>query len=124
MSPGRIRVVVCDDSAAMRFLVRETLALSETVEIVAEAEDGVDALELLRRHRPDVVLLDLSMPRQDGWETLPLLRTEFPGMRVVVLSGLDDGLAGRRAIELGADRYVQKGIDPDALVAIVEELGA
>jgi DNA-binding NarL/FixJ family response regulator len=124
MSRGLIRVVVCDDSAAMRFLVRETLALSETVEIVGEAEVGVAALQQLRLHRPDVVLLDLSMPRQDGWETLPLLRTEFPGMRVVVLSGLEDGLAGRRAIELGADRYVQKGIDPDALVAIVEELGA
>jgi DNA-binding NarL/FixJ family response regulator len=124
MSPGPIRVVVCDDSATMRFLVRETLALSDAVEVVGEADDGIAALEQLRLHHPDVVLLDLSMPRQDGWETLPLLRSEFPAMRVVVLSGLDDRLAGRRALDLGADRYVQKGIDPDALIAIVEELGA
>ncbi len=118
-----IRVVVCDDDPALRFLVRETLALSSTVDVVAEAADGVEALEQLRLHRPDVVLLDLNMPRQDGLETLPLLRSEFPTLRVVVLSGLDDHLASAQALELGADRYVQKGVDPDALIAIVEELG-
>jgi two-component system, NarL family, nitrate/nitrite response regulator NarL len=81
-------------------------------------------LEQMRQHQPDVVLLDLNMPRQDGLETLPLLRTEFPATRVVVLSALDDGVASGRALELGADRYVQKGVDPDDLIAIVEELGA
>ena len=70
------------------------------------------------------MLLDVNMPRQDGMETLPLLRDEFPATRVVVLSGLDDGLVGAKAIELGADRYVQKGVDPDTLIGIVEELGA
>jgi two-component system response regulator YesN len=64
------------------------------------------------------------MPRQDGLETLPLLRDEFPAMRVVVLSGFDDGLVGEQVLELGADRYVQKGVDPDTLIGIVEELGA
>jgi len=119
-----IRVLICDDDAALRFLVREMLSLSSALEVVAEATDGIEALEQLRLHRPDVVLLDVNMPRQDGMETLPLLREEFPATRVVVLSGLDDGLVGAKAIELGADRYVQKGVDPDTLIGIVEGLGA
>ena len=123
MSAVPIRVLVCDDDAALRFLVREMLSLSPSVQVVAEAADGIEALEQVRLHRPDVVLLDLNMPRQDGMETLPLLRGEFPTTRVVVLSGLDDALVGAKAVELGADRYVQKGIDPDTLIGIVEELG-
>jgi DNA-binding NarL/FixJ family response regulator len=123
MSALPIRVLICDDDATLRFLVREMLSLSPSVQVVAEAADGIEALEQLRLHRPDVVLLDLNMPRQDGMETLPLLRGEFPTTRVVVLSGLDDALVGAKAVELGADRYVQKGVDPDTLIAIVEELG-
>jgi DNA-binding NarL/FixJ family response regulator len=124
MTADPISVVICDDDPALRFLVREMLSLSPTVRVVAEAADGIEVLEQMRQHRPDVVLLDLNMPRQDGLETLPLLRTEFPATRVVVLSALDDGVASGRALELGADRYVQKGVDPDDLIAIVEELGA
>jgi DNA-binding NarL/FixJ family response regulator len=123
MSAVPIRVLICDDDATLRFLVREMLSLSPSVQVVAEAADGIEALEQLRLHRPDVVLLDLNMPRQDGMETLPLLRGEFPTTRVVVLSGLDDALVGAKAVELGADRYVQKGVDPDTLIGIVEELG-
>jgi DNA-binding NarL/FixJ family response regulator len=123
MSALPIRVLICDDNATLRFLVREMLSLSPSVQVVAEAADGIEALEQLRLHRPDVVLLDLNMPRQDGMETLPLLRGEFPTTRVVVLSGLDDALVGAKAVELGADRYVQKGVDPDTLIGIVEELG-
>jgi DNA-binding NarL/FixJ family response regulator len=124
MTADPISVVICDDDPALRFLVREMLSLSPTVRVVAEAADGIEVLEQMRQHQPDVVLLDLNMPRQDGLETLPLLRTEFPATRVVVLSALDDGVASGRALELGADRYVQKGVDPDDLIAIVEELGA
>jgi DNA-binding NarL/FixJ family response regulator len=124
MTSDPISVVICDDDPALRFLVREMLSLSPTVRVVAEAADGIEVLEQMRQHQPDVVLLDLNMPRQDGLETLPLLRTEFPATRVVVLSALDDGVASGRALELGADRYVQKGVDPDDLIAIVEELGA
>jgi DNA-binding NarL/FixJ family response regulator len=123
MNAVPIRVLICDDDAALRFLVREMLSLSPSVQVVAEAADGIEALEQLRLHRPDVVLLDLTMPRQDGMATLPLLRSEFPATRVVVLSGLDDALVGAKAVELGADRYVQKGVDPDTLIGIVEELG-
>lgn len=124
VTAGPIRVLICDDDPALRFLVREMLSLSTAVQVVAEAGDGIEALEQLRLHRPDVVLLDLNMPRQDGMETLPLLRGEFPATRVVVLSANDDGLVGAKVLELGADRYVQKGVDPDTLIGIVEELGA
>jgi DNA-binding NarL/FixJ family response regulator len=124
VTAGPIRVLICDDDSALRFLVREMLSLSTAVQVVAEAGDGIEALEQLRLHQPDVVLLDLNMPRQDGMETLPLLRGEFPATRVVVLSAIDDGLVGAKVLALGADRYVQKGVDPDTLIAIVEELGA
>jgi DNA-binding NarL/FixJ family response regulator len=71
-----------------------------------------------------VVLLDMAMPRMDGLEALPLIRAAVPGVRVVVLSGFDEGTMRDRALEAGADRYLAKGGDMDALLAAIEDLTA
>ena len=114
--PPRIRVLIADDVAGMRRLLRFTLEESGRFEVVGEAADGEQAVRLAQETRPDLVLLDVSMPVQSGLEALPRLREQVPGARVVVLSGFLEGMLAAKALSLGAARYMEKGAKPDALV--------
>ncbi|HEU4449711.1 MAG TPA: response regulator transcription factor [Gaiellaceae bacterium] len=120
MSP---RVLLCDDSGTLRELLRVVLEL-EGHEVVAEAENGAEAVAAAEREQPDIVLLDLSMPVMDGLEALPEIRRVAPASRVVVFSGFDNEALVARALELGAIRYVAKGGDPDEIVGAVSEAAA
>ena len=86
-----IRVLLADDHAVVRQGLRTYLELQDDVEVVAEAGDGVAAVREAERHAPDVVLLDLAMPRLDGVAALRELREKAPEARVLVLSVSDDG---------------------------------
>ena len=120
MNEGRperqYRVLVVDDVLEIRFLLREVLALSGRFEVVAEAGDGIQAIEEAGRHKPDLVVLDLSMPRMDGLEALPQILQTSPGSKVVVLSGFEERRLGRVALERGASGYLEKGVHPRNLV--------
>jgi DNA-binding NarL/FixJ family response regulator len=83
--------------------------------IVGEAANGQEAIDLAQQHRPDVIVLDLAMPDMDGLEALPKLREVAPKAKVVVFSGFQESLFGRKALELGANAYVEKGVDPATL---------
>ncbi len=116
MTAHRYRVVIADDVSHLRTLVRLVLERSRRFDVVAEASTGEEALVATRDHRPDLTLLDLSMPVMDGLEALPLIRAEIPSTTVVVLSGFDaDRMAGE-ALDAGAAAYLVKGIQPDHLV--------
>ena len=91
------------------------------VEVVGEAADGEDAVRLATELRPDLVLLDLAMPRMDGLQALPLIREAVPGVRVVVLSGFEDSVMADRAVEAGASRYVEKGTALHRLGEVIDE---
>lgn len=104
-----IRVLVADDSVDFRNLLCFLLGRDERFEVVAEANDGVEALELAEKHRPDVVLLDIAMPRLDGLQTLPALKEKHPEMKVVVLSSFGAVEMQGRTTNSGADAYVEKG---------------
>jgi DNA-binding NarL/FixJ family response regulator len=110
------RVLVVDDVLEIRYLLREVLALSGRFEVVAEAGDGIQAIEEAGRHQPDLVVLDLSMPRMDGLEALPQILLSSPGSKVVVLSGFEERRLGRVAMERGASGYLEKGVHPRNLV--------
>jgi DNA-binding NarL/FixJ family response regulator len=114
-----LHVLVCDDSAHIRELVRLLLEM-EGNSVVAEAENGRQAIVEAERHQPDVVLLDLSMPVMDGLEALPEIQRVAPEARVVVLSGFDNASLVAHALELGAESYVTKGGDPAEILAAVE----
>jgi PAS domain S-box-containing protein len=118
------RVLVVDDAEDIRTLLRLKLMRASGVEVVGEAGDGLEAVALASALEPDVVLLDMAMPRMDGLEALPLIREAVPNVRVVVLSGFNEDTMERRAMEAGADRYVVKGGDMDALIAVIAELTA
>jgi DNA-binding NarL/FixJ family response regulator len=110
------RVVVADDFADMRHLVKVTLERSGRFKVVAEAENGVEAVDSARELRPDLLVLDLSMPVLSGMEALPQIRDASPDTKVVVLSGFDRSRMESEAIAGGAVGYLEKGLRPSQLV--------
>ena len=118
-----IRVLVCDDVETMLIALRAVLDLRDGIEVVGEARNGMEAIELALSLQPDVVLLDLTMPGKNGLEALPDVRRAAPEARVVILSG-HEGRPIEEAARRGADRFLFKGADPDAIVAAVEEAAA
>ena len=109
-------VLVVDDAGYLRGLLRLNLELSGRFRVVGEAANGVEAVERAKEHRPDLVLLDVSMPVQDGIASLPQILAVSPGSKVVMLSGLDARRLAPIALERGAAAYLEKGIEPDRLV--------
>ena len=110
------RVVVADDSDSLRLLLRTMLELEPGFEVAGEAADGVEAIEIVLRVEPDLLLLDLAMPRADGLQVLEQLRGRLPGLRIVVYSGYTSPELERAARDLGAVDYVPKGRAPDELI--------
>ena len=114
---GPIRIVVADDTATVRLLLRRTLESSRAFEVVGEAADGRQAVDMAGALQPDMVLLDLSMPVLDGLEAIPQIRRCAPGALVVVLSGFSPDRMGARSVEVGATAFLEKHQRPDELVA-------
>lgn len=122
MSSGAVRIVIVDDSAIVRTGLRTLIGLDEALEIVGEAEDGDEAVELVTRTRPDVTLLDVRMPRRDGLSTL----TDIAGItRVVMLTFTDEPATIHRALRDGALGYLVHGtFDADSLAATIRAVAA
>ena len=116
-----LRVVVVDDTEDLRHLMRIALTRGG-MEVVGEAGNGIDAIKVVRSVRPDVVLLDLSMPLMDGLEALPQVRRLVPEATIIVLSGFGAGQMAKRAIASGADGYLQKGASLDEILERIREL--
>lgn len=109
MPSPSIRVVVVDDTEDIRFLTRLALQQDPDFLVVGEAGDGHEALDVVGRERPDLVLLDLAMPLMDGMQALPRLRALSPESAVVVMSAFEAHAMASETTELGAVGYVQKG---------------
>ncbi len=103
-----LRAVIVDDTEDLRELLRMALVRGG-MSVVGEAGDGRAGIEAVRVGQPDVILLDLSMPVMDGLEALPTMRQLVPNARIIVLSGFGADQMAERAMELGADGYLQKG---------------
>jgi len=108
-------VVLCDDQAGFRQLVAVVLGLEPGIEVIGEAGDGQEAIELAERLRPDVLLLDIAMPEMDGLEALPRVREVSPETQVVMLTGVTAESIRERALAAGASAFIEKGIDIDEL---------
>ena len=119
--PPQHRVVIIDDTPDLRDLLR--LALTRGgFDVVAEAGDGQEGIDVVREQRPDVILLDLAMPVMDGLEALPTLRRLCPDASIIVLSGFGATQMSARAVAAGADGYVQKGASLSSLLDYVRDV--
>jgi two-component system, sensor histidine kinase len=119
-APARLlRVVLADDHALVREGCARLLQESPGIQVVGEAADGTAAVELAIRERPDVLVLDYSMPGMDGAETTARVRAIVPGVKILVLTMHDSIALATRMLRLGADGYVVKTEAADALVQAV-----
>ena len=116
---GFIRVLVVDDHPLARQGIRRILEGQPDMQIVGEAEDGLIAVAQTERLHPDVVLLDLQLPRLSGLEALPRLRTAHPAAEIVILTTFDQDEQVFAALKAGARGYVLKDAPPETLVAAV-----
>jgi PAS domain S-box-containing protein len=114
-------IVIVDDSADVRTLVRTQIRLSGRFDVIGEGVNGLDAVALASRHRPDLLLLDVSMPVIDGLAALPKVTEASPGTRVVMYSGFDEAGLASRAQALGAAAFVSKSAPFDVLLTTLTE---
>ncbi|MFL5906914.1 MAG: response regulator transcription factor [Solirubrobacterales bacterium] len=104
-----IAVFLVDDLPELRELIRLGMEEDSEFEVVGEAADGRSALEGIAETRPAAVLLDLSMPDMDGFSVIPEIRLDNPDTAIIILSGFAMERMGAKAIERGADAYIEKG---------------
>ncbi|MCE7082260.1 response regulator transcription factor [Streptomyces sp. ST2-7A] len=119
-----MRVLLVDDHRVVRRGLRTFLEIQEDIEVVGEAADGAEAVERARELSPDVVLLDLKMPGTDGLEALRSLGGSGPGTRVLVITSFTERRTVVPALRAGANGYLHKDIDPDALAAAIRSVHA
>jgi DNA-binding NarL/FixJ family response regulator len=119
-SQALIRVVLADDHAVVRKGIREFLEASGRISVVAEAADGVQAMELIRRDHPDVAVLDIQMPGKTGIEVTRAIRAERLSVGVMILTAFDDEPYIRAVLQAGANGYVLKTADANQIVEAVE----
>ena len=115
-----IRVLICDDQAVVRDGLEMILNADKEIEVVGLAQDGAEALELIPSSSPDVVLMDLKMPGMNGIQSTQKISTQYPEIKILVLTtfGEDDWLFD--AIRAGASGYLLKGVPRDELVSAVK----
>lgn len=110
-APGEavLRVLIADDAPDIRLLLK--MYLTDTrLEVVGEATNGAEAVEMAKTEQPEAIILDLAMPVMDGLEAIPLIKQASPATKIVVLSGFDAQRMAEKAIGLGAETYLQKGV--------------
>jgi DNA-binding NarL/FixJ family response regulator len=112
----RTRVVIGDDNDSVRLLLRTLLELEHDFAVVGEADDGAAIVSLVASCEPDLLVLDLAMPRLDGLEVLQRLRGEQPALRIAVYSGHSAPEVQQAARDLGAHEFIVKGTPPDELL--------
>ncbi len=120
-SPGAIRVLIVDDHAVVRQGLRTFIDLQDDMRVVAEAENGAEAVQLAGQYQPDVILLDLVMPEMDGVEATRQILERSPASHVIILTSFGEDDKVFPAIRAGAQGYLLKDIHPNQLVQAVRE---
>ena len=119
-----IRVVLADNHAVVRKGIREFLEEDPTLHVIAEANDGEEAVELVAKAQPDVAVLDMQMPRMNGIEAARRVKKEFPQTRVLILSAYDDDPYIFAALQAGASGYLLKTSSSNELVYAVHAIAS
>ena len=119
-----IRVLLADDHAVVRAGIRQFMEHAGDIEVVAEAEDGETAQALIERHRPDVAVLDIRMPKASGIEVTRWVRANIPTTGVLILTAYDDDPYVMAVLQAGANGYVLKTASPGEIIRAVRDVYA
>ena len=115
------RILVADDASFMRQIIREILE-SDGHEIVAEASDGIQAVEEWKKHHPELVTMDIVMPRRSGIDAVRAIVAVDPTARVVMCSALGQETLVTEALQAGASDFIVKPFKPDAVLATLRRV--
>jgi DNA-binding NarL/FixJ family response regulator len=118
-----VRVLLADDNSRFRAILRRLLERDPHIAVVGEAEDGQDAVDLVGRVDPDVVVMDVSMPRVDGLEATTRVKRRHPEVAVLLLSVAGDHQDAAAGLAGGASAYLIKGAPPDQIAAAIKHFG-
>jgi len=118
----KIRVLVVEDQTVLREGLISILSFQPDIEVVGQAEDGIEALELVEQTKPEVILLDLVMPRQDGMTTIPKIKEIAPEVGILVLTSFAEGDRVFQAIKAGALGYLLKDSTRDQLLQAIRDV--
>jgi DNA-binding NarL/FixJ family response regulator len=122
-SPSRLRLLIVDDHIVMRMGLVSAANTEPDLEVVAEAGNGLEAIEAFRLHQPDLVVLDLRMPKSDGFEVIRHLREESPQAHILVFSNYASGEEVYRALKSGATGFVVKDMSLERLLEAIRVVG-
>ncbi len=119
-----VRIILADDEHLLRAALSALLPLDGTIEVVATAGNGAEAVTATLRHRPDVLVIDLEMPEMDGLEAVAAILSERPEQRVLMLTRHARPGVLRRALKLGVLGFMSKGADPEDIAEVIRKLHA
>ncbi|HOB45666.1 MAG TPA: response regulator transcription factor [Zoogloea sp.] len=119
-----IRVLIADDHAIVRQGLRQILSDTPDLTVAGEAENGVQAVQMVRNGEWDVVLMDVSMPDRNGIDALKLIKKEFPRLPVLILSMYPEEQYAIRALKAGASGYLTKQSAPELLVTAIRQVAS
>jgi DNA-binding NarL/FixJ family response regulator len=117
-----IKLIICDDQEVVCQGLRAILSTSDNIQVAGIANNGMEALELLKDHKVDVILMDLKMPVMNGIHTTKAIKEKYPDVKVLVLTTYDADAWLFDAIRNGADGYLLKDTSREALVQAIEEI--
>ena len=123
-SNNTIRVMLADDHAVVRAGIRQFLEQANDIEVVAEADDGQEAMELIEEHQPDVAVLDIQMPKASGIEVTRWVREHHREVSVLILTAFDDDPYVMAVFQAGANGYVLKTASPQEIIRAVRDVHA
>lgn len=112
----KVRVIIADDQTLFREGIKDLLENEKLIDIVAEAADGLEAVRLTKKLKPDVVLMDIKLPQLDGIAATRVIRKEVPDTNVLILSSFEDEAHVMEAIQAGANGYLSKMLPATELV--------
>lgn len=115
-----IRVIICDDHVLYRAGVKTALSPKKDMKIIAEADNGMHLLNMLKMIPCDVILLDIQMPIMDGIATLPELKKLYPNIKIIMLTMMDDHSMITKLMELGANSYLSKTSDSEIIYEAIK----
>lgn len=116
--------MIVDDVPELRQIFRLMLDSDDRFEVVGEAADGIEAIEQAGSLRPDIVLLDIAMPRLDGIAAIPEIHKASPGVKIMVLSGFQTKRLTERALSSCASAFLEKGASSDHIISLVDEVAS
>ncbi len=118
----KIRILIADDHQLVRFGLATMLATVEDFEVVAEAENGEQAMALCEKHQPDTILMDLNMPHVNGTEAISRIKEAYPDINIIALTGFGSADLIMAALSVGATGYLLKNIGADVLIDAIRNV--